>query len=286
MRHVAWVSDNERTAVFSADGPLYFKELTSDLGATPETSRAPRQDGQTTWHTSLDSRTINLVGGMWVFGDHNHPARAEYDKMRTYLHQAFAPNRWGTLTYYREDGAVQVRCRPLATPTFGQPVGTYSTIDITFTADVPYWESAKEYIESVGVIQRFFRFPWAPVRAPMGAYNRYARINNPTAEPIYPLAEIYTTGQQVTLTNQTAGKSVTIEQPISSGQKLVVDLRDVAAYLYTLDTGQREDVSHWMSLDSEPWSLQPGANKIVVSNEVPEDTPRTFLRYRIPYLGV
>lgn len=290
MRRVAWVSDNGQTVVFDAAGPYYLKELSSDLGATAETSRAPRQDGVTTWYTALDARTINLTGAMWIFGDRSNAAVAEYDRQRAKLHQAFAPNRWGTLTYYKEDEAVQVRCRPVATPSIGAAVGTYSTIDITFTADSPYWESAEEYVEAVGIIRKLWRFPWAPVLSPMGVYNRYARINNPTAERIYPKVEVYTTGQHVTLTNLASGKFVTIEHSIGETQLLVVDLRDVTAYLYTRnasgDYASQEDVSHWMSLDSEPWGLESGENSIVISNDVPEDTPITFLKYRIPYLGV
>ena len=41
------------------------------------------------------------------------PAPAAYDRQRAWLAQTFAPNRWGILTYHKEDEAVQVRCRPL-----------------------------------------------------------------------------------------------------------------------------------------------------------------------------
>ena len=295
-RSAAWISDSGWTVTFSGTGPydgggpFYFRRLESDLGATAETSRAPRQDGVTTWHTALDARTVNLTGGMWVLGDKSHPAPAQFDRMRSYLHQAFAPSRWGTLIYYREDGAVQLRCRPIATPTLGESVGTYCTIDISFTSDSPYWESAEEQVVCVGAIQKFWHFPWAPVRGPMGAFNRAAILENPTAELIYPTVEVYATGQYVTLTNAAAGASITIEHAIEDGQKLTVDLRDVTAYLYTLNEsgvyGDAEDVSHWMSLDSEPWGLLPGRNRVTISNEVPEDTPLSYIRYRIPSLGV
>ena len=296
MRPVAWTSDNGRTCTFEGGGPYerpgpyYFRELTSDLSATAETSKAPRQDGVTTYHTALDARTINLVGSMLVYGSRTLSARAAYDTQRAWLAQAFAPNRWGTLTYYKEDEAVQVRCRPLATPTIGTPVGTFSTIDISFTADSPYWESAKEYILAMGVIQRFWHFPWAPYRFPMGAYTRFGMVDNPAEENIYPSIEVYTTGQEVCLANRTTGEQVTIEHSIAENQKLVVDLKDVSAFLYQRDGSgdyqMQEDVSHWMSLDSVPWALRPGRNQVAITNDQPEDTPVAYLRYRIPSLGV
>ena len=97
MRSVAWTSDNGRTCTFEGGGPYerpgpyYFRELTSDLSATAETSKAPRQDGVTTYHTALDARTINLVGSMLVYGSRTLSARAAYDTQRAWLAQAFAP---------------------------------------------------------------------------------------------------------------------------------------------------------------------------------------------------
>ena len=290
MRRAAWVSDNGWTVAFDAKGPFYLTELTSTLGATAETSRAPRQDGVTTWHTALDARTVNLTGGMWIFGDRLHPAKAEYDRQRACLHQAFAPNRWGTLTYYKEDEAVQVRCRPIATPTIGSPAGTYSTIDITFTTDSPYWESAEEIVETLGVITRLWRFTWTPIKEPMGAFSPYATGSNPTGVDIYPIIEVYTTSQYVTVSNLDTGEFVTIEHAIAEGQKLVIDMQDVTAILWERDESggyhEKEDVSHWMSLDSTPWCLKPGGNRLTISNEAPEDTPVAYVRYRIPSLGV
>ena len=296
MRSVAWTSENGRTCTFEGGGPyerpgpFYFRELTSDLSATAETAKAPRQDGVTTYHTALDARTINLVGSMLVYGSRSGSARAAYDRQRAWLAQTFAPNRWGVLTYYKEDEAVQVRCRPLATPTIGTPVGTFSTIDISFTADSPYWESARETILAIGRVQKFWRFPWATRRYPMGAYTRFGMVENPTEENIFPTIEVYTTGQEVTLSNLTTGEAITIEHSIAENQKLVVDLKDVSAFLYQLDEAGdyqlQEDVSHWMSLESVPWSLRPGITQISITNDVPEDTPVAYLRYRIPSLGV
>lgn len=290
MRRVAWTPDDGPAIVFDENGPYHFNTIASDLGATAETSRAPRQNGVTTYHVALDTRTIDLTGSMWVLGDRSHPARARYDAARSALCQSMAPNRWGTLVYHREDRAVQVRCRSAATPTFSPPVGTYSTFDVTFITDSPFWESADEYVVSLGVTQRFWHFPWTPRRSPLGSFDRFASIHNPAAEPVYPTVEVYATGQHITLTNRTTGESVTIEHAIGAGEKLTVDMKDISAYLYRPDGAggyaAPEDVSHWMSLDSVPWGLVPGDNIVAITNEVPEDTPVSYIRYRELYLGI
>jgi len=227
---------------------------------------------------------------MIIRGDRDHPALAEYDKARSWLCEAMAPDVWGTLTYYREDGPVSIRCRAVALPTISAPVGTFSTIDVDLIADTPYWERAEEQVTSVGRILRLLHFPWAPKKGPWGCFNRFAGISNDTTRQIFPTVEIFATGQHVTLENVTAGKSVTIEHGIAENEKLVVDLRDVTAILWRRDASgayqEAEDVSHWMSLTSEPWALVPGWNHVVISNENPEDTPLAYLRYRLPVLGV
>lgn len=102
-------------------------------------------------------------------------------------------------------------------------------------------------------------------------------VDNPAEENIYPSIEVYTTGQEVCLANRTAGEQVTIEHSIAENQKLVVDLKDVSAFLYQRDGSgdyqMQEDVSHWMSLDSVPWALRPGRNQVAITNDQPEDTP-------------
>ena len=296
MRYVTWEGDNGLTVKFSGagpwegGGPYFFHRLTSPLGATEETFRAPRQDGVTTYHTSLNRREINLVGSMRIVGDATHPAKAAYDTARSWLCEAMSPDVWGTLTYHREDGPVCIRCRPVAAPSISAPVGVYSEIDVDFVSDSAYWE--KETVEAVniGLVQKFWHFPWAPVKGPMGAFNHFAGIENPTTRVIYPTVEIYSTGQEVTVKNVTTGLWVTIERPIGEDERLVVDLRDVTAWLWRKDEDgeyrRESDVSHWMSLDSEPWGLQPGYNQIVVSNDSPEDTPVAYVKYRLPVMGI
>lgn len=290
MRSVAWLSDNGQSFVFDEKGPFFYTDLTATLGATPETGKAPRQDGVTTYYVALDEPTVTFSGAMWIMGSKSNPAEAEFDRQRTLLNQAFAPNRWGTLIYYREDRAVQIRCRPVALPTISEKKGTYATIDIDFTADSPFWEDATEQVVSLGVNMKLLHFPWAPVYGPLGAYNRFATIDNDTTENIYPILEVYTTGQYVKLANLTTGKTVKIEHSIAEGQKLTVDLKDVTAFIWERNSAGdfvlKEDVSHWMSLDSEPWDVAPGKNQIAIYNDVPEDTPLAFVRYRLPVVGV
>lgn len=295
MRSALWQAENGLTVELyggrpGKGRPYGFVSISSALGATAETARAPRQEGQTTYYATLDAMTVNLVGTGWLLGNRSHPARAEYDKARSFLAEAFAPDVWGTLTYYREDRAVRARCRAAATPAFTQAAETFLKFDVDLVSDDPCWWAAEEEIVCVGRSKKFFRFPWTPVLSPLGALERTARVVNPSTRTVYPTVEVYSTGQYVTLRNETTGGKVTIEHAIAGGEKLVVDLRDVTAWLWRQDGNgdyrQSEDVSHWMSLDSEPWGVVPGRNVLTIANDEPEDTPVAYIRWRLPVLGV
>lgn len=289
MRSITWESDAGHTVHMGGVAPYLFRALTDDLGATAEVSKAPRQHGHTTHYTALDVRTINITGSLVAYGSPTLDAQAAFDRHHELLCRAFAPHRWGLLTYHTEDGPRRVRCRPITIPTFGARVAYTCTLDIEFTTDSPYWESADLYVYPVGVRVKRWHFP---MRLPMvfGSLAPHGIITNPTSEIIYPTIEVTSTAQLVTVTNETVGAHISINRPIREGQKMVIQMEDASAEIWTLDESgvyrETEDVSHWLTLDSEPWGLAPGENIITISNEIPAETPLTYIKYRIPYLGV
>lgn len=289
MRSVTWETEDGYTVHMSDTCPYLFNALTDDLGAAAETVKAPRQDGRTTYHTTLDVRTINVTGSLVAYGTRTFSAQAALDRHRAELCRAFAPNRWGYLTYRTEDGLRRIRCRPIAIPTFGGRINNACTLDIEFTTDSPYWESAALYTYAVGVRIKDWHFP---MHLPMafGLLAPRAIINNPTGEIIYPTVEVSSTAQLVTVTNETALQHISINRPIAQGQKMVIRMEDASASIWTRDASgayrETEDVSHWLTLDSEPWGMVPGDNIITIANEIPAETPVTYIKYRLPYLGV
>lgn len=290
MRTVTWETDDGQIVQLSADPPYLFKELTDSLGATAETVKPPRYDGRKTYHTALDTRVFNITGSLVAYGSRSESAQAAFDRHKSILSQAFAPNRWGYLTYHSEAGNRRIYCRTIATPTFGGRVVNTCTLDIEFTTDSPYWESSNEFVSVVGVQLKMWRFPWVPNPTVFGSLQRQARIHNPTRELIYPTLEVTSTAQLVTVASLTAGKHISINRPISVGQKMVIRTMDASASIWEQDEvgayREVEDVSHWLTLDSDPWGLLPGDNRVEITNEIPQDTPGTYIRYRLPYLGV
>lgn len=288
MRSVTFISDNGTTVHFGAVPPFYFNSLTDSLGATAESVKPPRSAGKRTYFVSLSERAIVLKGQLYPVGDRLTGAAKQRDFYKTHLGRAFLPNTWGLLIYHTEDGDKQIRCRATATPTVTEGENKLlSDISIDFDTDGALWESTDLHTAIIGGFIPMFYFPWSPRPAPMGLYAPRATVVNDWVEEIYPTVEIYSTSQTVTISNETTGAQMTINHPIGAGQKLVVDMADVYAVLWELDGGgnyvELEDVSQWLTNDSDPWGLAPGGNVISVINEDPNDTPLSYIQFRRQY---
>ena len=292
MRTATWYADSGDVVQFGDAPPYLLRALDDSLGASAEVVRAPRQDGVTTYYTALDNHTVNLTGHLVAYGSRTLPAQTVLDRRRAALCSAFAPHRFGTLIYHTEDGNRQIRCRPIAAPTFGRRVQNTCTVDIEFVSDSPYWESAELYTLLVGSATKRWTFPMAlpPRGFVFGSFLPKADIHNPTAELIYPTLEVTSTAQRVTVSNETTGKAVRISRAIAEGQKMVIHMQDASALLFERDDAaqwvESEDVSHWLTLDSDPWGLVPGDNTVAITGGTAQDTPVTYIQYRVPYLGV
>ena len=289
-RTITWVSDTGMTVNMGAEPPYIFNYLTDRLGGNAETSRAPRQDGQTTHFVSLTPRTINIIGSLVAYGDKQNRAQAVLDRQKSELCRAFAPHRFGTLIYHRANGDVQIRCRPLSIPAFGERANNTCTVDIELESDVSMWETSEMYMQVIGEQQKLWRFPFAFAPLVFGTFAPVGFINNPTTEIIYPEVEIASTAQTVKVENVTTGMFIALNRPIEEHQKMVIQTEDASAAIWERNEAGEwvniENVSHWLTLDSDPWGLVPGNNEIRVSNEIPEETPVTQLRYRVPVMGV
>jgi len=272
-------------------GPIFFfNKLYDRVSGERETTKAPRQDGTTTDHTSLSGRSITLTGQMLSTGDRRTSARVVRDGSRVYLGDAFLPGRWGTLIYHTNAGNKQIRCQTVGNPTITEETPTLADISIDFESDAAFWEGETIQRGTVGGATKLFRFIWSPRKKPYGVYSRWYRAFNNCAHLVWPLIEIFTAMETVILTNKTTGQTMTINVEIKDGQKLVVDMFEMHAVLWDLDEDgayiEGEDVSHWISLDSEAWGLVPGHNELAIDNDRNVETPIVTILHRELFGGV
>ena len=285
MRVVKWESDNGFTLTFNNSNKYLCRDLNDDLGAEAQVVKSPGQDGATTYEVTLGQPIINLMGSLHSRGNTYDKTRAGFDHLTDEVSRAMRPNIFGTLTDYRPGGARKIRCRPIARPKFGARIGGSCTIDVEFIADTPFWTQENDVVTTFGKEIGEFRFPLRlPTR--MGLYSKSALVDNTTGIPIFPTIEIFTTSAWISFQNDTTGEYLKVDHVVSQGQKLVIDTAGTRVTLWEQDAEDnfvlREDVSNWVTLDSEYWAIVPGKNVIRVVNEVADSGVVAILRYSVP----
>ncbi|MDL2273975.1 phage tail family protein [Oscillospiraceae bacterium OttesenSCG-928-G22] len=285
LRTARWESENGFTARFHPNTPFLLHGITDTLGAEAQIVKAPGQDGATTYAVSLGQPVINLVGSLRASGATFDEKRKHFDRLQDELSRAFLPNRFGLLIDERPGGYRQIRCRPIAKPSFGARIGNMCSVDIEFLADMPHWTTVDETLLTLGMEVGGFRFPLRlPTR--MGTYTKTGILKNGTGENIWPVIEIFSASEYVSVKNLTTGKKTEINRPIAAHQKMVIDTYNTRAVVWQMDEqgdwAEVEDVSNWLTLDSEYWPLVPGRNEVQVSNEVMGQDVVTVIRYRTP----
>lgn len=295
MKRVVWESDQGPKISFGTGLEDTFLLNTldgNDLAGEAETVKQPRSHGQRAVCLTLGARGLHLEGSVHAVGNESLPARLVLDRLTEQLAEAFAPHRQGTLIYYTEAGPRQIRCRPTALPAFGDRVGCSRTVDISFVADFPFWESLEEQVVRVGVMDARFSFPTSFDWVEFGHFTAVAVIDNPRGEAAYPVVEVFTAGNGTTLINEATGQKIRVEHAIGAGQKLVIhtDPVELAVEVWQSDDAGTwtlaDDVTHWLSLDSLPFWLAPGRNQVYISNDNAAQVPVTEIRYRHRFLGV
>lgn len=286
MRSATWIVGGVDIATFEQfeTSQLLLTRIHSSLGAVAEVERSPRQDGQTTYHIALGSQSITLTGAMHVIGNRDLPALAAYDRMRSWLSDVFAPNVRGTLRYTDNGNTWWIDCHATETPAFGDALGTYCPVTISFAADAPRWRGSEESV-ALGTVDAMYHEPWIACPAPMGVYRPEATADNRSMAEIYPVLEVRGAGQTVTVRNLTTGKYLTVDSRLSAGETMIVDMGAGTVTLVTA-TGSRSDASHMISLDSALWALRPGGNTLRVDIEDIQSPPLCTVRWHVETAGV
>lgn len=294
MRRAVWKSDRGYEIVFNdRNSPFTMNTLDgNDLAGEAETVKPPRSHGQRAVFLTLGTRGIHIEASVLAVGNYSLPAVKVLDQLTERLSEAFAPHVYGLLTYFSEAGARQIRCRPVSLPAFGEKISYYRTVDVDLIADAPFWESVKENVVTVGVLEGYFEWPLEFNDLEMGLYSSTGYIENTHGEAAYPVIEVYTAGSGTTLVNETTGQKIRVDRAIGPGQKMVITTEpsQMSVEVWSKDAAGRfqltDDVTHWLSLDSLPFWLSPGKNVVKVSNDTPELVPETQIKYRDRFMGV
>lgn len=212
-----------------------------------------------------------------------------FQQLKTKLANTIDLSYQGELIYQNDTGSYSIRGRFKEIPTGFDSVGSNEKYNLTFiTTEQPKWKEKNERVSRMGAVVGGLTFPFsiAPT-IEFGTYTTTFAIINDTYDSLPVKIVVIGTAQSVTITNETTGKFMTFNRAISSEQQLEVDTENGKAYIRSGITGKIiENASHYLTLDSDYWSLQRGRNVITLDGGGQTTRPLGYLFWRKQFAGV
>lgn len=240
---------------FVIDGVEGLGDVTAEI----QTQKAPFQDGSTYIDTLLAEREIAF--NVRIMGDGD----TDISRKRIQLARIFNPKLGvGTLRYQYGDIVREIGVIPTHVPTY--PKGSdsrsvfhqYAIIDLI--APDPYWKTLD--MESEPTFEPLFQFPFEG-EFQMGISRDERLIVNEGDVPSSLIVEFYGPAINPTVTNETTGEFIKVNQTLQEGEYMRINTADGEKSVVFIDeTGDERNVFNWIDLDSTFFKLTVGDNYI------------------------
>lgn len=285
MRKLTFTNSKGATITFERDGSFLFNNITGlgEVAAELQMQKSPYQNGATLIDVVLGTRAISFEFTIRGEGDDDISAKREL------LSSVFNPlNGEGLLTYQYGTRVRQINVAIDHVPTF--PSGRENRSEwkqrgiINLTASKPYWEETNPINVKLEDFVGSFRFPFTlPTRFSTRGDSKVLANYGDVPSPI----EVEFRGPVInpTLTNQSTGEFIRVNQEIPMGYKLILDTSfgnkrvDIVAPDGTTTNG-----FHYIDLQSTFFSLDVGDTRIGFVAE--SGSPEVYVRYKQRYLSV
>lgn len=280
------IFENARGVIldFKKHENLQYSQLEGlgDVPASIQMQHSPYQDGGTFLDTQLDVRPISF--DILIRGDND----TEIAKQRAFISSVFNPKLGpGKLTYQYGDVVREIEAVAERVPVFHAGETNRSSTWQVGTIDLicpdPYWKSP--VIEEEPAFKPLFKFPFTG-RFQMGL-QRADRIINNTGDIDLPLIiEFYGPSQSPQIENRTTGEFIKINKPLLEGETLVVNTETSTIEYVDDETGERENVFHWLDVNSTFFSLALGENDITCNCAISNQFKDFNLFYQKRYTAI
>lgn len=243
----------------------------------------------TTNATGFDRRTIPFEVAI-IGGEKNKSFDyMSFRQLKIKLANTIDLNYQGELIYQNNIGSYSIRGRFKEIPTGFDTIGSNEKYNLTFiTTEQPKWKEQNERVSRMGAVKGGLTFPfYIDPTIEFGTYTTTFAIINDTYDSLPVRIVVIGTAENVTITNETTGKFMQFNRAISNIQQLEIDTEKGKAYIRSGITGKLiENASHYLTLDSDYWSLQRGRNIITLDGGGQTTKPLGYLFWRKQFSGV
>jgi len=285
MQKIVFINANGQSIILGRAKPYLLLSIAGTGAAETDVQmqKAPFQDGQTYIDTLLEPRIVSIEVAILA------STQEELHQKRREIAQVFNPKLGpGTLRYEYDGGVREIEATSDLAPVFptgeGNQAQGFQRALISLICPSPFWldtETQDEYIGIGGGLSFPMQFPLKFANA---STNTVFTNEGDVECPV--LIVVKGPAQDVTITNETTGEHITINAALLAGEKLEINTEFGNKYAELVKAdGSRENVLHYISLDSTFWQLQPGDNIISLSGNV-DESAELYVYWKHRYVGV
>lgn len=278
-----WTASDGRSTELTSNYKIISIEGFGGTPAQLQMQKAPYQDGQTLIGQTLDTRSISIHIKI------QEDTVEEAYKRRRSLNSIFNPKLGvGTLRWEPYKGlAYEIKATSDGGPDFpNTQLLNIQDVIIYLRAPDPTWVNPKKeelvLASFVGGFQFPFEFPLE-----LGMVGQSLVIDN-KGDIESPVILVFNGPlKNPVITNNTTGKKISVVQQIADNEKLEINTAFGQKYVTIIrGDGTRENAFHYVSPDSEFWSLIPGLNRVSYSATDDSDDASVILSFYHRYVGV
>lgn len=263
-RRLTFTSSKSESITFGHGSPFVIDgvEGLGDVDAEIQTQKAPFQDGSTYLDAVLNEREIAFSIMIRGTGD------TDISQKREQLGRIFNPKLGlGTLRYEYGDIVREIEVVSTHVPSYPKGAENRTAFHqiglIDLLAPDPYWQTLN--LDSEPTFEPLFQFPFEG-EFQMGISRDERMIMNEGDQPTPLVVEFYGPAENPTITNETTGEFIKVNQTLLEGEYMRINTADGDKSVVFVDEGGIErNVFNWIDLDSTFFKLQLGENRIAYS---------------------
>lgn len=290
MQKIIFENEKGQRVEFKNSRPFILTDIEGVGGVETSliTTKSPYQDGTTHHNTLLNERILVIKGGIMGLD------KEDMFKKRQELSSIFSPKMEGRLTYKNDALERSIDCVIELGPTWGNRVRRMQEFMIQLYCPNPFWQDIYESKEEIAYWVGDFEFPLEiPIETGIEMGHREStlivNVFNKGDVECGMRIEFKALGTVVSpsIFDINTRKYIRVKRNLQAGDKLIINTSFGNKRVEMIrSNGIRENVFHYIDLDSEFLQLTPGDNLLRYDAEEGIDNLEVSIYYKPLYLGV
>lgn len=286
MQKLIYRNDKGQEITLSNSRPFYLENIENTASYSTNIGYSSRDHGANIDYISLKEKIVPVTGGIGGFD------KEDLDRKRVHLTQVLNPLIGGELIYSNNNLTRKIKVNVEST-SFQQPISSLQRFLIQFIAPIPFWQDIKTSKTDIALWEPNFEFELDINNEGIDLGNRVSNLicNINNVGDIKCGMKIQfralATVENPKLVNINTREFIKINKTLQRGDMLEITTGyDNKKIELINNNGTRENVHHWIDLESEFLELDLGDNLFRYDADEGIDNLEVSIYHTPLYLGI